>query len=111
MLDKINKIGEDIDISVHEVHKFPLIFHILVETVNSEQLREETDGFVTDAILQIVNRIAGLLKSNIDSLNIQAILRSALKKLKSLFIPQTKDSEEGKTGEMEPEHAKHTNET
>ena len=111
ILDKIKKIGEDIDISEHEVHKFLLIFHTLVETVNSEQPQEETDGFVTDAILQIVNTIAGLVKNNIDSLNIPAVLKSALKKLKSLFIPQTKDSEEGKTVEAEPENAKHMNET
>ena len=111
ILDKIKEIEEDIDISEHEVHKFLLIFHTLVETVNSEQPQEETDGFVTDAILQIVNTIAGLLKNNIDSQNIPAVLKSALKKLKSLFIPQTKDSEEGKIGEAEPENAKHTNET
>ena len=111
ILNKIKEIEVDIDVSEHEVHKFLLIFHTLVETVNSEQPQEETDGFVTDAILQIVNTIAGLLKNNIDSQNIPAVLKSALKKLKSLFIPQTKDSEEGKTGEAEPENAKHTDET
>ena len=111
IVDKIKEIGEDIDISEHEVHKFLLIFHTLVETVNSKQPQEETDGFVTDGILQIVNTIAGLLKNNIDSLNIPVVLKSALKKLKSLFIPQTKDSEEGKMGEAEPENAKHTDET
>ena len=79
ILDKIKEIGENIDISEHEVHKFLLIFHTLVETVNSEQPQEETDGFVTDAILQIVNAIAGLLRNNIDSLNIPAALKSALK--------------------------------
>ena len=31
--------------------------------------------------------------------------------MQSLFIPQTKDSEEGKTGEAEPENAKNTVET
>ena len=102
ILDEIKEI--DIDISEHEVHKFLLIFHTLIETINSEQPQEETDGFVTDAILQIVNTIAGLLRNNIDSLNIPAVLKSALKKLKGLFIPQTKDSEEGKTGEAEPEN-------
>ena len=66
---------------------------------------------MTDAILQIVNTIAGLLKNNIDSLNIPAVLKSALKKLKSLFIPQTKDSEENKTSETEPENGKNTNAT
>ena len=111
ILDKIKEIEEDIDISEHEVHKFLLIFHTLVETVNSEQPQEETDGFVTDAILQIVNTVAGLLRNNIDTLNIPAVLKSALKKLKSLFIPQTKDSEEGKTGVAEPENAENTNET
>ena len=102
---------EYIDISEHEIHKFLLIFHTLVETINSEQPQEETDGFVTDAILQIDNAIAGLLRNNIDTLNIPAVLKSALKKLKSLFIQQTKDSEEGKTSVAEPENAKNTNET
>ena len=84
-LDKIKEIEEDIDISEHEVHKFLLIFHTLVKTVNSGQPQEETDGFVTDAVLQIVNTIAGLLRNNIDdSLNIPAVLKSALKKIKKL---------------------------
>ena len=111
ILDKIKEIEEDIDISEHEVHKFLLIFHTLVEKVNSEKPQEETDGFVTDAILQIVNTIAGLLRNKIDTLNIPAVLKSLLKKLKSLFIPQTKDSEKGKTGEAEPESGQNTNET
>ena len=111
ILDKIKEIEEDIDSSEPEVHKFLLIFHTLVETVNSEQPQEETDGFVTDAILQIDNAIAGLLRNNIDTLNIPAVLKSALKKLKSLFIPQTKDLEEGETGVAEPENGRNTNET
>ena len=111
ILAKINEIEEDIDINEHEVHKFLLIFHTLVETVNSEQPEEETDGFVTDAILQIVNAMAGLLRNNIDTLNIPAVLKSALRKLKSLFIVQTKDSEEGKIVEAEPENGQNTNET
>ena len=111
ILEKIKEINEDIDISEHEVHKFLLIFHTLAETTNSQEGREETNGFVTDTILQIVNIIAGLLKNNIDSLNIPAVLKSALKKLKSLFIPQTKDTEEGKTGEAEPENGENSNET
>ena len=98
ILEKIKEINEDIDISEHEVHKFLLIFHTLVETINSQESREETDGFVTDAILQIVNIIAGLLKNSIGSLNIPSVLKNALKKLKSLFIPQTKDTGECKTG-------------
>ena len=111
MLEKIKEINEDIDISEYEVHKFLLIFHTLVEAINSQEVRVETDGFVTDTILQIVNIIAGLLNNNIDSLNIPAVLKSALKKLKSLFIPQTKDTEEEKTGEPEPENAELSNKT
>ena len=80
-------MNKEIDISEHEVHKFLLIFHKLAERVNSNQPQEETDGFVTDTILQKVNVIAGLLKNNTDSLNIPSVLRKALKKLKSLFIP------------------------
>ena len=86
-------------ISCHEVHKFLLIFHTFVETINSDQPQEETDSFVTDTILQIVNVMAGLLKKNTDSLNIPAMLKSTLKKVKSFFIPQTIVSEEGKTGD------------
>ena len=104
IVEKIKEIDENINISEHEVHKFLLIFHILAETINSQESHEETDGFVTDAIVQIVNIIAGLLKNNIDNINIPAVLKSALKKLKSLFI-QTKDKEEGKPGEPEPENA------
>ena len=65
ILDKIKEMEEDIDISEHEVHKFLLIFHTLVETINSDQPQEETDGFVTDTILQIVNVIAGLFKKTL----------------------------------------------
>ena len=111
ILEEVVGMDKEINFSEHEVHKFLLIFHTLAERVNSDQPQEETDGFVTDTILQIVNVIAGLLKNNIDSLNVPAVLRNALKKLKSLFIPQTKDSEEGKTGVAEPENAENTNET
>ena len=111
ILDKIKEMEEDIDISEHEAHKFLLIFHALVETISCDQPQAETDGFVTDTILQIVNALAGFLKNNVDSLNIPAVLKSALKKLKSLFIPQTKDSEESKTGDPESENAENKSET
>ena len=64
-----------------------------MQTVNSEQEQEETDGVVTDAILQIVIKITELLKNNIDSLNFPTMLKNALKKIKSFLIPQTKDQE------------------
>ena len=79
IVEKIKKIDANIDISEHEVHKFLLIFHILAETTNSQESNEETDGFVADKIAQIVNIIAGLLKNNIDNLNLPTILKSSLK--------------------------------
>ena len=51
ILLKIKETNEKIDISEHEVYKFLLIFYTLVEVVNSEKTLEETDGFVTDAIV------------------------------------------------------------
>ena len=101
---KIKEIDQDIDISEHKIHKFLLIFHTLMQAVNSEQDQEETDGVVTDAILQIVIKITALLKKNIDFLNLPAVLKNTLKKIKSLFIPQTKD-------QMVAENAKKTSET
>ena len=66
------------------------------------------DGFVSDIILQIVHVIAGLLKNNTDSLNLPAVLKSALQKLKSLF---KNEYVEGKPGNPEPENAQLSYET
>ena len=85
IIEKVKEINEDIDINEHEVHKFLLIFHSLFEIVTSEQAIEEIDGFLNDAILAVVNIIAGLLKNNIESLQLPAILKTAFKKLKNLF--------------------------
>ena len=76
IVSKIKEIDEGINISEHEVQKFLLIFHTVMQTVNSELKQEETDGAVNDA----------------------------LKKIKCLFIPQTKDHEV-------QENAKETSET
>ena len=111
ILDKVQELEQELDISEHEVHKFLLIFHTHVQNINSNQPQEGSDGFVTDVILQIVNTIAGFLKNNIDSLNIPTVLKSALKKLKTLFIPQTKHSEEGNPGDPESENGQNSNET
>ena len=99
ILDKVQEIEQEIDISEHEVHKFLLIFQTLVQIINSNEPQEETDGLMTDVILQMVNTIIHLYKNNTDSLNIPAVLKSALKKLQSLFIAQTIDSEEGNPGD------------
>ena len=110
IVEKIKKIDENINISEHEVHKFLLIFHILAETINSQEIHEETDGFVTDTVVQIVNIIAGLLQNNIDTINVPTILKSALKKLKSLFI-QNKEKEEANPGEPEQENVENSVQT
>ena len=81
ILDKV----QEIDISEHEVHKFLLIFHNLFQTINSNEPQEETDRLMADVILQIVNTIIQLLKNNIDSLNIPAVLKSALKNTKLVY--------------------------
>ena len=90
------------------MHKSLLIFHTLVQTINSNETQEETEGFVSDTILQIVDVIAGPLKNNIDSLNLPAVLKSPLQKLKSLF---KKDSIKGKPGNPESENAQLSDET
>ena len=58
------------------MHKFLLIFQTFVQTINSDEQQEETDGLMTNLIPQIVNTIIQLLKNNIDSLNIPAVLKA-----------------------------------
>ena len=70
IIDKIKDFDEAINISKHEVQKFLLIFHTLMETVNSEEGLQQTDRIITNAILQIVLKIGNLLKKNVDSLNL-----------------------------------------
>ena len=86
IIERVREIDEEIDINEHEVHKFLLIFHSLFKKVTSEETFEETDGILNDTILVVCNIIAGLLKNNIDSLKLPAILKTALKKLKNLFV-------------------------
>ena len=61
ILDKIKGIDEEIDINEHKVEKFLLIFHTLIQTVNSEEVLDNTDGIATDTILKIVLRLSELL--------------------------------------------------
>ena len=92
IIDKIKEHYEDIDISEHEVHKFLLIFHTLMEAINSEENLEETDGVITDTFVLIISKLSDLLRQNIDSLKLPAILKSALKKIKNLFnVEKTKE--------------------
>ena len=97
IIERIIEIDDEIDINEHEVHKFLLIFHSLFEKVTCEETFEETDGILNDTILVVCNIIAGLLKNNIDSLKLPAIIKTALKKLKNLFV----GVKEAKSGESE----------
>ena len=90
ILDKVQEIEPEIDMNEHEVHKFLLIFHTLVQTINSNEPQEEKDGLMTDVILQIVNTIIQLLKNNIDSLNIPAVLKGSLKNCKACLFRKQK---------------------
>ena len=116
IIEKVKEINEEIDINEHEVQKFLLIFHSLFEIVTSEQAIEETDGFLNDTILTVVKIIADLLKNNIENLKLPAVLKTALKKLKSLFT-KIKAEETVKTEEISnarekgTEHSIQTSET
>ena len=115
-LIKVKEINEETDINEHEVQKFLLIFRSLFEIVTSEQAIEETDGILNDTILTVVKIIADLLKNNIESLKLPAVLKTALKKLKSLFT-KIKAEETVKTkdisnaSEKGTEHSIQTSET
>ena len=91
VIDKIKERYEDIDISEHEVQKF-LLIRSLMEAINSEENLEEADGVITDTFALIISKLSDLLRQNIDSLKLPAILKSALKKIKNLFnVEKTKE--------------------
>ena len=77
IIERIKEIDEETDINEHEVHKFLLIFHSLFEIVTSEETFEETDGILNDTIFAVCIIIVGLLRNNIDSLKLPAILKTA----------------------------------
>ena len=103
IIERVKEIDEEIDISEHEVDKFLLIFQSLFKIMTSEETSEETDGILNDTILAVCNIIVNLLRNNIDSLKLQAILKTALKKLRSLFVGVKEKKSEVKTGESESE--------
>ena len=94
ILDKVKYIDEDININHYKAEKFLLIFHSLMQTVNSQEDLDKPDSAAIDAILQIVLKISELLKNNIDSLKLPEFLKLALKKIKSLFSIRTEQNVE-----------------
>ena len=103
IIERVKEIDEEIDINEHEVDMFLLIFQSLFEIMTSEETSEETDGILNDTILAVCNIIVNLLRNNIDSLKLPAILKTALKKLRSLFVGVKEKKSEVKTGESESE--------
>ena len=84
----------DFDITEHEVHKFLIIFHALMEEdifnqSLSEQF-EEVDGVVTDLLIKIVLKIADLLRQNIETLPVPSVFKEVLHRLKELFNAKRK---------------------
>ena len=86
----------DFDITEHEVHKFHIIFHALMEEdifnqSLSEQF-EEVDG--TDLLIKIVLKIADLLRQNIETLPVPSVFKEVLHRLKELFNAKRKGQRE-----------------
>ena len=86
IIHKAKSINNNVDISEYEVNKFLLIFHTLMETIDSGEDIDESDSISTDIILQIVLKITSLLRQNIDSLNLPQDFKNALKTIKQIFV-------------------------
>ena len=110
ILSKAKRINESIDLTDHEVNKFLIIFHTLLDTVDlSSEISEleETEGIATDIILKIVLKITELIRQNIDSLPLPKILKDALKVVKELFNGK-KLTQDSRRGSMERELKEYT---
>ena len=111
ILSRTRKINEDIDLTEHEVNKFLIVFHTLLETVDLDSdFSEETDGVITDIIIKIVIKISELIRQNVDSLPLPNILKDALKVIKDLFNAK-KSTTNSKGGSMETELKEFTSPT
>ena len=103
IISKSKQINKNIDLTEHEVYKFLIILHTLIESADfTDEITEETDGVVTDIIIKIVIKIADLIKQNIDTLPLPNILKQALKTIKEIFNGK-KPSEDSGRGSVEKE--------
>ena len=98
IIRRAKKVNEDLDLTDHEVKKFLLIFHTLLDTIDLEQEPEETDGIITDIILQIALKISSLIRQNIESLPLPTVLKDALKIIKQLFKNNVEEQRRGSNG-------------
>ena len=85
----------EIDITEKELHKFLLIFNLLIESHKNKDSGEVTDAedCIADILVLIATKIFELLQENIDSLDIPIIFKKASKKLKDLVFKQQKNAE------------------
>ena len=103
IISKSKQINKNTDLTEHEVYKFLIILHTLIESADfTDEITEETDGVVTDIIIKIVLKIAELIKQNIDTLPLPNILKQALKTIKEIFNGK-KQTEESGRGSVEEE--------
>ena len=105
--DKIKNVNKEFNVNQHEIKKKLLIFHILIENVNSEESLDSTEG-VSDVILTIVLKITDLLKKSIDSLKIPKLSKVSLKKIKELFNLKTEKNTNNAKSTDETEEASKT---
>ena len=113
IISRSKRINESIDLTDHEVNKFLIIFHTLLDTIDlhSEISEgEETDGIVTDIILKIILKISELIRQNVDSLPLPKILKDALKVIKELFNGKKSTQVSGR-GSVEKELKEYTSTT
>ena len=102
IISRAKRVNEELDLSDHKVNKFLLIFHTLIDTIDFETEPEETDGIVTDIILQIVLKFSSLIRQNIELLPLPQVLKDALKVIKQLLNAKTmSQSSRGATMEEE----------
>ena len=95
--EKISKNHPDIDVHEHEIYKFLLIFNEILETSlnDATDLTDSVDR-IQDNILMVGKSLLKILKENIESLQLPAILKGALKRLKNfLFLTDNKIEQDG----------------
>ena len=85
--EKISKNHPDVDVHEHEIYKFLLTFNEILETSlnDATDLTDCGDG-IQDNILTVGKSLLKLPKGNIESLQMPAFLKNALKILKSFLL-------------------------
>ena len=85
--EKISKNHPDIDVHENEIYKFLLIFNEILEiSLNDATDLTDSEGGIQDNILTVGKGLLKLLKGNIESLQLPAFLKNALKRLNSFLI-------------------------